>query len=242
MPNPVPILERIQKIDLEITAVEDEERLCLKEKEKAEALLKGLEEKKVSLIPEVERLKAAIKEAEERARAAKEKMERNEKRVSEVKNDRELKAVNKETHEAKKAARQAQEEINGLNAKFSSVSERFKEAEDGIASFSSDIERLDKEIEDKKGVWAEALRIKRNEREGASAGVSPEMLKRYETIREKRGGRAVVPVKGEACQGCFMHIPPQVYIILQKNTGEIISCPHCHRILYVEAQAEPEAV
>jgi len=41
----------------------------------------------------------------------------------------------------------------------------------------------------------------------------------------------VVNVRHETCQGCFVHIPPQMFIEVQKN-NEIIRCPNCNRILY----------
>jgi predicted nucleic acid-binding Zn-ribbon protein len=52
-------------------------------------------------------------------------------------------------------------------------------------------------------------------------------------LKEKRNGIAIVLVKNEGCQGCYVNIPPQMYNEVQKN-NEIILCPNCHRILYWE--------
>ena len=47
----------------------------------------------------------------------------------------------------------------------------------------------------------------------------------------------VVNVRQETCQGCFVHIPPQMFIEVQKNK-EIIRCPNCNRILYFEGEGK----
>ena len=53
----------------------------------------------------------------------------------------------------------------------------------------------------------------------------------YEKIRKWAGNSAVVKVKKQACYGCFMHINDKTYAnVIRKD--EIITCPHCGRILY----------
>ena len=47
-------------------------------------------------------------------------------------------------------------------------------------------------------------------REVAAARVRPDVLKKYSTIRMRRG-LAMVPVKNGTCQGCNMNIPPQLF-------------------------------
>ena len=49
------------------------------------------------------------------------------------------------------------------------------------------------------------------EREKVIKDLNPSILKRYETIKSRRGGRGLAKVFNETCQECFIHIPPQVY-------------------------------
>jgi len=49
----------------------------------------------------------------------------------------------------------------------------------------------------------------------------------------------VVEARGESCSGCFMSIPPQIFVNVKKNT-EIITCPNCHRILYFKEAITPK--
>ena len=50
-------------------------------------------------------------------------------------------------------------------------------------------------------------------------------------LREKRNGIAVSTAKNGVCLGCFMNIPPQLFIEVTKNR-QLIQCPSCGRILY----------
>jgi predicted nucleic acid-binding Zn-ribbon protein len=60
-------------------------------------------------------------------------------------------------------------------------------------------------------------------------------------IRQKyqRIGRSVQPpaasANGGTCHGCFMHLPPQLFIDIQKG-HQVHSCPNCHRLLYLEVE------
>jgi predicted nucleic acid-binding Zn-ribbon protein len=65
--------------------------------------------------------------------------------------------------------------------------------------------------------------------------IKPAYLDRYERIRQRRHGLAVVAAQDSTCQGCRMKIPPQMYIELQKiENSDLIYCPYCQRILFWE--------
>ena len=79
----------------------------------------------------------------------------------------------------------------------------------------------------------------RVERDKLAADVKPDVLKRYSSIRLRRG-LAVVSVRNGTCQGCNMNIPPQLYIVLQRGVS-IEICPSCSRIIYWEELMKDEA-
>jgi predicted nucleic acid-binding Zn-ribbon protein len=57
------------------------------------------------------------------------------------------------------------------------------------------------------------------------------LMKQFAKISKMNQGLAVVNVKNEICMGCFMNIPPQLYIEVQHGNS-LILCPQCSRILY----------
>lgn len=57
------------------------------------------------------------------------------------------------------------------------------------------------------------------------------LMNRFAKISKMNNGSAVINVKNEVCMGCFMNVPPQLYIEVQRGNS-LISCPQCSRILY----------
>lgn len=63
------------------------------------------------------------------------------------------------------------------------------------------------------------------------ARVPGDVVRRYDMIRKKRGGIGVVAVKNGTCGGCFVALPPQQIIAVQR--GETFEqCPRCQRMLF----------
>jgi len=78
-------------------------------------------------------------------------------------------------------------------------------------------------------IEAQIAEVKRD-RDVAAGRVRPDVMKKYSSIRMRRG-LALVPVKNGTCQGCNMNIPPQLFNQLQR--GDTIElCGTCHRIIY----------
>lgn len=59
------------------------------------------------------------------------------------------------------------------------------------------------------------------------------LLDRFKRISKMNQGSAVAKVQDQVCLGCFMNIPPQLYIEVQR-ANDLIFCPQCSRILYYE--------
>ncbi len=62
----------------------------------------------------------------------------------------------------------------------------------------------------------------------------------YDKIRKWAKDTAIVPVRKQACYGCFMKINDVTHSAVLRGE-EILTCPHCGRILYKEASVEEVA-
>ena len=69
-----------------------------------------------------------------------------------------------------------------------------------------------------------------HEREKLVVRIDKNDLRAYERIRRAKDGKAVVPVRRNACGGCYKRVPPQTVLELRKHS-KIIACEHCGRIL-----------
>jgi hypothetical protein len=161
-------------------------------------------------------------------------------KLSQAKNSKEYMAAQREIE-------QRRESVAGREGEISKLVEAVDAKKKLLADRAADVQTLKDSIQKDSDVararMAELegkIAVLRAERDALAAGVKPEMLKRYSTIRMRRG-LAVVSVRNGTCQGCNMNIPPQLYNTLQRGQT-IETCPSCHRIIYWEDLMKDEAV
>lgn len=236
------VLERIQRIDLEIKAIEDEERRLGMAVEELEAEIKGAVDAISGVSAEAAALEAEIKGLEEKIRESSERASKDEKRLNSVKNDRELAAITKEISGANRSKKQGEQEKVSLAGRLEDKLSHLAARQEALGARQEELGRLAAELEANKKSWQETIAEKLRTKDEMKSAVDPGLLRKYELIRSRRSGVGLALVKDEICQGCYTHIPPQVYIMLKRGTEEIQSCPHCHRLLHVEEDGRLEAV
>jgi predicted nucleic acid-binding Zn-ribbon protein len=64
-----------------------------------------------------------------------------------------------------------------------------------------------------------------------SACHPPEALTSYNRLLAAREGQALAELDGKACQACFMDVPANVVVRVQRGS-ELVNCPGCSRILF----------
>ena len=153
-------------------------------------------------------------------------------KLSQAKNSKEYMAAQREIDQRREGLTTREGEIaklvEAVDAKKKLLADRAADVQTLKDSIQKDSEAARARMAELEGKIA-ALRA---ERDALAASVKPEMLKRYSTIRMRRG-LAVVSVRNGTCQGCNMNIPPQLYNVLQRGQT-VETCPSCHRIIYWE--------
>ena len=98
-----------------------------------------------------------------------------------------------------------------------------------------DLEIIKKEIDVQISSLEKERMIIYNKKTKLVGEMNQKVLGFYEKIRKWAKNTAVVPVKKQACYGCFMKIYDKTYLAVIKGE-EIVTCPHCGRILYKELE------
>jgi len=177
--------------------------------------------------------KGLLQEDEQQVAGAKHKL-------SQAKNSKEYMAAQREIEQRRESLTTREAEIaklvEAVEAKKKLLADRAADVQALRDSIEKDGEAARGRMSELEGKIAEL----RAERDTLAATVKPEVLKRYGTIRMRRG-LAVVSVRGGTCQGCNMNIPPQLYNTLQRGQT-IETCPSCHRIIYWEDLMKDEPV
>jgi predicted nucleic acid-binding Zn-ribbon protein len=227
------LLWELQKIDLTLKKIKEERDRFPKEIKKLDER-QNIEKEKIQKEREkTESLEKERRQKEKHLNTEQEKIKRTEGRMFEVKTNKEYQALLTEIEGIKEATSREEEEILQILEEIDELKKDLLKREKEVTTTLEKIEREKKKIQEKMdqgdGLWKE----QKERRELLSKQLESGLFKLYNTLKEKRQGVGVVNVKAETCQGCFVNIPPQMFIEVQKyNT--LIRCPNCNRILYWE--------
>jgi len=227
------LLWELQKIDLGLKSIKDEKDRYPKEMKKLDERQKVENERIQKEKEKVESLEKMRRQKEGQLSLEQEKIKRSEGRMSEVKTNKEYQAFLSEIEAIKEANSRMEEEILQVMGEIEDLKKDLSKREKDAGITLEKVEAERKELQEKmvrdEKVWSEQM----ERRKTLSQQIESKLVKLYDTLKEKRHGVGVVAVKQETCQGCFVNVPPQLFIEVQKNNA-LVRCPHCNRILFWE--------
>lgn len=231
MKKQLALLRELQNIDLELdklTNQQDEIRSRLNEnREVLDRLVAELENQKV----ELEEIRKVRSGKQDELQEIQETLKERKKRLLNVSSTKEYNAVDKEIDALQKSGEQTEEELLRLAEVIENTESAIAQKELMTNELNSSIEQEAQNTEAELAVLEEKLNAFKARTEEARGEVSKRVLYKYDFIRNRRPGKAICAARNEACMGCHMALPPQLYIQVQR--GETLeTCPSCQRILY----------
>jgi predicted nucleic acid-binding Zn-ribbon protein len=230
-------LIELQAIDMEIDRIDQAikaEQNGLDERitalAKREALINELQEKIVAQQKETRNLEGDMADRMDHVRDRQSKM-------MQVQTGREQTALLKEIEDAKKSAKENEEKVVALMESIEQLTARVAEEKNLLKGekelVAEETEKVRVSIEEiNKG-----KRDKDQRRGEQAAKIKSGTLRKYDTLRQRRNGLAVVNVVDGVCQGCFMAIPPQLFNQLLRG-DQLFECPTCQRMIFYQRPAE----
>jgi hypothetical protein len=224
-------LIELQKLDLNIDKInfkkkELPEKIAQMDEEFATYVTNMDESKK-----KYEELNKRHSEQEDKLRRGIDSLKKTKERLLEVKTNKEYQAILKEIETIENKNSENEDEIISALEELDHVRIELKAREKDFDAYRLQYEKEKKKIEGEISQLdidlSDCMQLNKDLRKQ----IRKELLKKYETIKAKRNGLAVVLVWKEVCGGCHMNIPPQLYIELQMST-DLLSCPNCNRIIY----------
>lgn len=112
----------------------------------------------------------------------------------------------------------------------------------GVARLEAEMTQRERALEEHLDDYRNRLRevegsldLLRRRRDELVSQIDPDLLERYEYLRERKGGRAVAFVVGEVCGGCNVALPAGILSkVREKET--LVTCEECGRILYSKGE------
>ncbi len=161
------------------------------------------------------------------------KLEENSRKSAEIKSEREMKSLQLEEEIAKEQVAFANEEIERLERVIASKEEKVGELEAEMTQIDESLAEIKAEVDEKLA----AIDVERQQvfakKEALVSQMNQKGLAFYQKIRRWAKNTTAVPVKHQACMGCFMAINDKTYSEVIRGE-EITTCPHCGRLLYIE--------
>jgi hypothetical protein len=226
-------LVKLSKCDGQISAFEP---MIEGEKAKLSLFLQTAEQITASIdknYAEIEDVKSKRSKNNIHLAELKAKLDEVSKKHADVKTEKELKALQLEEEIAKEQISFANEEITRLDDIAEAKEAELGELKVSLTTEEESIKDLQIEVDNA----IEDLNKQRNDvyqnRAELLENFDNKILTFYEKIKRWAKDTAVVPVKKQACYGCYMKINDYTYAEVIKSE-EIINCPHCGRILYKE--------
>lgn len=224
-------LYSLQLVDSEIDKIKTLRGELPLEVQDLEDEIAGLETRLSNFKEEVVNLEKAVSKKNVEITEAESLIKKYEEQQKNVRNNREFDSLSKEIEYQRL-------EIELFNKKIKEFLVQIDEKKVVIAESEATLADRKSDLENKKSELDEIISDTQKEEEGLykksekiESVIEERLLTAYKRIRTNaRNGLAVVPVKRDACGGCFNQIPPQRQLDI-KSRKKIIVCEYCGRIL-----------
>jgi predicted nucleic acid-binding Zn-ribbon protein len=233
-----PLIE-LQTLDLRMAEIKEHQR-------KLPVLLETAQAPLNDATKQLAELTAALDAATKDRRAQEKDLEAHEAqteklraRLSELKTNKEYQAhlfeiemANKKKGEIEERILVHMEKIEQHQKDITDAQAKKAEAEQ---QFTGEKARLDTE---QAALTAELSELEQKHKEIAVT-VEKGLLARYTKLKATRRDQALAPVRNGICFGCKLQLPPQLVAEVRRS-DVILTCNHCHRILYWEGEPVSE--
>jgi uncharacterized protein len=167
------------------------------------------------------------------------KLEENSRKSAEIKTEREMKSLQLEEEIAKEQVAFANEEIERLERIIANKEAKVSELEAEMVAIDENLSTIKIEVDEKLAAIDGERQQVFAKKEALVSQMNQKGLAFYQKIRRWAKNTTAVPVRHQACMGCYMAINDKTYSEVIRGE-EITTCPHCGRLLYIEPEDTEE--
>ena len=224
-------LYSLQLVDSEIDKIRTLRGELPLEVQDLEDEVAGLETRIGNLKSEVAELEKAVVGKNNEITASQALIKKYEEQQNNVRNNREYDSLSKEIEFQTLEIELCNKKIREFTAQVAEKKEVMAEAQTSLEERKHDLEGKKSELEDITRDTQKEEETLADRSSELQTKIEDRLLTAYKRIRSNaRNGLAVVPVKRDACGGCFNQIPPQRQLDI-RSRKKIIVCEYCGRIL-----------
>lgn len=214
----------IDQIDNAIKAEQDGLDQRISALAKREAFINELQEQISSQQKESRTLEGEMADKMDHVRDRQSKM-------MQVQTGREQTALLKEIEDAKKNAKENEERIMAIMLSIEKLATQIAEEKNLLKGEKELVAEETEKVRANIEIINKGKKEKDMQRTDQAGKIKAATLRKYDTLRQRRNGLAVINVVDGVCQGCFMAIPPQLFNRLLRG-DELFDCPTCQRMIH----------
>lgn len=222
----------ISKFEPEIAKIKENYNQTLQQKE-------GISNDVARTEGKIHDFKIKKNSAEDTLKKLSEDTKKSEKKLKEVKSEKELQSINIEDNVRKEQITYANDEITRYEGLVEVESEKLQDQKKELEEIEDKISVAKEEMESRLEVVTKSRENIYMDRENLVRNMDKKIYSFYGKIRRWAKDTTVVPVRNGACYGCYIKLSDQNYLEVIKG-DEIITCPNCGRILYLESHLDRE--
>lgn len=162
-----------------------------------------------------------------------------------VTKSKEYMAIQRELEMLRQNIGEKEDELERFTEALDSHKSAVKEEDDKLAALEKEANDEDKATQSRLDEFEAKIKETSIRRQEWIDIIPADILRRYERVKSRREGLAIVPAVDGRCSGCYMAVPPQLYnVLLRRDSLEI--CPSCNRYIFyrddvpTEEEEEPE--
>jgi predicted nucleic acid-binding Zn-ribbon protein len=230
IPDQIRALEKLAQIDAELKELQDQ---LAQERSTLDGLRSGiakLDDKLAADRGTLASLEKTRGELVQDVRNMNQQLEHSREKLSRSRTERESNAAQRELEELRKLVRDREEEIGKLTSDGDLLRVQIEKTEGEHKKLTDELTARHGEISSRLGEVDGKAEGKKLERDAAAKLLPPQLYRRYEVIRSKRG-TAIAKTTDGTCRACHMSLPPQLFHRLRREPI-LEQCPSCHRIIY----------
>lgn len=167
-------------------------------------------------------------------------LEHSREKLNRSRNEREQQAAQREVEELRKLIRDREDEIQRIDENTASTRSAVETTEAERKSVEEELAAKEGDIQAKVSQLEADRTQKGGGRDGIVKRLPPQIYRRYEMIRGRRGS-AIAQTTDGTCKACNMALPPQLFHKLRREPM-LEQCPSCNRIIYFAPPTQAQKV
>jgi uncharacterized protein len=224
-------LVRLQEIESEIYRLQSVIQKVEKEKIVLAARRKEFETALSAHKLELAEIQQKCRDAEQEIKTVDARIIKSNETLRMVKTNKEYQVLLREVDDNKKRKDALENQLLEFYDQKETAEIRVRESEQQFLQLAEQIQSEQAEIDKKTVDDRELLEESLAQQKKIGQDLDPSLMTRFRKVSRMNQGQAVAQVRNESCMGCFMNVPPQLCIEVQRG-NQLISCPQCSRILY----------